>query len=87
MKKIFIVFVLVCCGAVFAASYKLELKVNKPDGVFKCGEKIVFSCRVLKDGKTASGVDVRYKFMADKQRVQRGKFISSGTWKIRCSPP
>lgn len=80
MKKIFIVFVLVCCGAVFAASYKLELKVNKPDGVFKCGEKIVFSCRVLKDGKTASGVDVRYKFMADKQRVQRGKFISSGTW-------
>ena len=80
MKKLFSVIALVCCAAVFAANYKLDLKVNKPDGVFKCGEKIVFSCRVLEDGKPVPGMEVRYKFMADNQRLERGKFISSGTW-------
>ena len=79
MKKLFFAFALVCCTAAFA-SYKLELKVNKPDGVFKCGEKIVFSCRVLENGKPVPGMEVRYKFMADNQRMQRGKFISDGTW-------
>ena len=79
MKKLIFATALICCTAVFAG-YKLELGVNKPDGVFKCGEKIVFSCKVLEDGKAASGVEVRYKLMADNQRMVRGKFVSDGTW-------
>lgn len=82
MKKVLLAVLLVFCAAVvIAAEYQLELKVNKPDGIFKVGEKAVFTCRVLKDGKPAEGVDVRYFISADNQRTKRGKFISNGTWK------
>ncbi|MBR7120599.1 MAG: acetylxylan esterase [Lentisphaeria bacterium] len=82
MKKVlFAIVMAVSVVAVMAAEYKLELKVNKPDGVFKVGEKAVFTCRVLKDGKPVEGVDVRYYIAADNQRTKRGKFISGGTWK------
>ena len=42
-------------AVVLAADYTLDLKVNKPDGVFQLGEKATFSCKVLKDGKRGFG--------------------------------
>ena len=83
MKKFLSIAALILCASALMASgeYQLELKVNKPDGIFKVGETAVFSCRVLKDGKPVEGVDVRYFISADNQRTQRGKFISGGTWK------
>lgn len=83
MKKILSAILLVFCAALLsAAEYKLELKVNRPDGIFKVGEKAVFTCRVLKDGKPAEGVDVRYFYSADNQRTVRGKFVSGKeVWK------
>ena len=86
MKNFISAFLLIFCAALLsAAEYRLDLKVNKPDGIFKVGEKAVFTCRVLKDGKPVEGVDVRYTISADNQRTTRGKFISGGTWKKEAS--
>ena len=81
MRKIIFILSLFCCIALTAEEYSLELKVNKPDGIFKVGEKAVFTCRVLKDKKPVEGVEVRYFISADNQRTTRGKFISGQTWK------
>ena len=80
MRKIVFALSLLFCISLPAEEYTLELKVNKPDGIFKTGEKAVFSCRVLKDGNPVDGIDVRYFYSADNQNTVKGKFISGAAW-------
>ena len=81
MKKLIFSLALIFCAAILAAAeYTLELKVNRPDGVFKAGETAVFTCQVLADGKPAEGIEVRYFCSADNQKTTRGKFVSGKIW-------
>lgn len=44
-----------------AASYTFSVQTNRPDAIYKRGEKILFTVQLLKDGKPVPGIRVQYR--------------------------
>ena len=89
--KSFFLFLLLVSGVCFGGQLSLEVRTNKKDSVFKCGETIEVSARLLEDGKPVSGLKVEYKLEADGGFFKRGKFVSTAdkpfVWKHKFDYP
>ena len=42
-------------------NYTFSVKTDKPDAIYKRGEKITFTVQLLKDGKPVPGIRVQYR--------------------------
>lgn len=62
-----------------AGTLKFECSLNKKDGIFKKGEKIVFTVKLLEDGKAPADKKIQYRLYRDHEIIQRGTVDGSET--------
>ena len=55
-----------------AGTLKFEYSTNKADAIYKAGDKIVFTAKLLEDGAPAAGKIIRYRLYHDHNIVKRG---------------
>lgn len=61
----------------FAQNTVLQVETDKPEGIYRNGENVVFSIQVLKDDKPAAGEKFIYELLADRQRPVRNTAVSA----------
>ena len=72
MKKFLLLIVIGLSGAAFAGRVTFECTVNKKDAVFKTGDEIIYTAKMLEDKKPASAKKLGYRLMYDKTAVKCG---------------
>ena len=81
----------VAVAALFAAlpmiagTLTFEYSSNRASAIYKAGEKIVLTARLLEDGKPANGKFIRYKLYHDHKVVKRGDVPASGELTVETS--
>ncbi len=89
-KSLLIAFLLSSLG-VFAGTFTVEVSADRADAVYRCGEPVTVTARVLEDGKPVSGRTVTYELLADGGFRKKGQFISDAVkpfvWKHTLSAP
>ena len=72
MKKIFCLFILAACCSSFAGRITFDTTVSKKDGIFKVGDEITFTARLLEDKKPAAEKKLGYRLMYDSKAIKCG---------------
>ncbi|NLF94313.1 MAG: acetylxylan esterase, partial [Oligosphaeraceae bacterium] len=62
-----------------AQEFKFEVKTDKEEAIYRKGEDIVFSLRLLKDAQAVAGRTISYTLIGDGNLRENGTFISSDT--------
>lgn len=74
-KKNFL-FALLFCAMPFLGALEVSAKLNKPSGIYNCGENIIITVVVTDNGKPVSGKKVKYHIEADGGLNKKGSFVS-----------
>ena len=77
MKQLFTAVAAVGIVNLFAGTLQFECSSNKEDCIYKAGEKIVFTVKLLEDGQAASDKFIQYWLHHDDKVVRRGKISAA----------
>ena len=72
IKSLFAVAMLMAAASLIAGELKFECSVNKKDAIYKAGEKIVFTVKLLEDGKAPSDKFIQYRLYHDHKIAKNG---------------
>lgn len=61
-----------------AGTLEFKYSTNKKDAVYKSGEKIVFTAKLLEDGKAPADKKIQYRLYHDHRIVKRGAVPAAG---------
>ena len=89
MKKIMLFLAMGVACSLFAGRVTFHCTVNKKDAVFKTGEEIVFTAKILEDKKPAVSKKLGYRLMYDKKAVKCGLVDGTETltFKVKADKP
>ena len=73
VKQLFIAVFALGVTNLFAGTLKFECSSNKEDSIYRTGDKIVFTVKLLEDGQAASDKFIQYRLCHDNKTVKRGK--------------
>lgn len=84
-KKLFTVAAIFCILNVSAGTLQFECSANKDDAIYKAGDKIVFTVKLLEDGQPAAGKFILYRLYHDNKVVKSAKVSAAEELKVETS--
>jgi cephalosporin-C deacetylase-like acetyl esterase len=67
--------------------YRLEAGTERPEGLYKKDEKVIFWVRLLKDEKPVAGKKLKYHFIGDGKIFGKGELVTTtGKSKVEVTP-
>ena len=72
MKKLFSLLIIAATCCSFAGRVQFVTTVSKKDGIFKVGEEITFTAKLLEDKKPAAAKKLGYRLMYDSKAIKCG---------------
>jgi cephalosporin-C deacetylase-like acetyl esterase len=85
MKKLLFFTAIIISAAVQAGVITFDCSVNKKDAIYKAGEKIVFTIKMLEDGKMPTDKFIQYRLHHDHKVIERKMVSAAGELKIETS--
>jgi len=73
MKQLFTTIVALSVLNLFAGMLQFECSSNKDDSIYKAGDKIVFTVKLLEDGQPAADKFILYQLYHDNKLVKSAK--------------
>ncbi len=75
--KIGILLLSLCLITLQAGDFTIRLQTDKPDSVYRQGEKITYHVEALENGKPAIGKPMTYEWHVDDKPLEKGKITST----------
>ena len=75
LKKLFTAAAVLGVLNLFAGTLQFECSANKDDSIYKAGDKIVFTVKLLEDGQMAADKIIDYRLYHDTKELKRAKSI------------
>ena len=69
----------------FAGTLQFECSSNKDDSIYKAGDKIVFTVKLLEDGQMAADKFIEYRLYHDDKTVKNGKASAAEELQVEAS--
>jgi len=78
--RVFLSFFVLCAAAsLYAGDLSLVCTTDKPQALYKAGEKMVFSVTLLDEGKPVDGKNLKWTRTGDDGKSEKGTAVSSGS--------
>lgn len=86
MKNLFLAAAMLCVISLGAGTLRFERSLNREDGIYKAGEKIVFTLKLTEDGKAAANRFIQYSLYHDHKVVEQGKVSAADVLRVESVP-
>ena len=84
-KKLFTAALTLGVMNLFAGTLRFECSSNKEDSIYQAGDKIVFTVKLLEDGKPAEGKFIQYRLCHDQNEIKRDRVSAAEELKVETS--
>ena len=83
LKKLFTAAAVMGVLNLFAGTLQFECSTNKDGAIYKAGDKIVFTVKLLEDGQMAADKFIEYRLYHDDKTVKNGKASAAEELQVR----